>query len=562
MTNNVYEIKPGLFWIGESVAGLTIKNAYLLIEGDEGVLFDPGFFHRSIIGTIVRKWPNLKLKYIVYPTVNFEHYPLIWELSQADYTKDSKIVVHEIHRKFLEPLKLGEKLLFVVDHTVRSADCDIRFIPVEVLNFPGTLFAYLEKYKTLLSGPIFGSLYEKRVKNIYVEDPEYFKFVESFHRGYHITSRYLAKPIDIVKTLHPEILGPSTGLLYRGKIIEDLVNFLAVHADVEETFFEELADNVMEIITTALNIRDALPRIRDLITKNTAIKDIAILTLNDPFTLTIARNKEKLKLDEYKKDSKLLAEIEEAINRSAIFEFDLPTFAKYLEEGKFYLVPLKIQHGPKSALVISVEGELDEDLKGLLYKILPAISAAVDRENIYERLILEIERYKDQIWTDSLTGLYNKNYLLKEAGKIFASYERYGNHFSLVMFDIDDFKKINDTYGHLVGDVVLEDFGEIIRRYSRKTDIPIRFGGEEFLVILPHTRSRGAYIFSEKIRNIIRKKKFRTKNAEFTVSVSAGVAGTDILPGVKDFDELVKYADMALYEAKKRGKDQTVIYKK
>ncbi len=561
MTNNVYEIKPGLFWIGETVAGLTIKNAYLLIEGNEGVLFDPGFFHRSIIGTIIEKWPDLKLKYIIYPTVNFEHYPLIWELSQADYTKDSQIIVHEIHRKFLEPLKLGEKLLFVADHTLRSAHCNIRFIPVGVLNFPGTLFTYLEKHKTLLSGPIFGSLYERNIKNIYVEDPEYFKFVESFHRGYHVTSRYLVKPIDIVKTLHPEILGPSTGLLYRGKLIKDLVDFLAVNADVEETFFEELVDNVMEVITTALNIRDALPQIIDLITKRTTIKDIAILTFNDPLTLTTARDRGKIKLDEYRKNSKLMADIAKAVNRSAIFEFHLPAFAKYLEEGKFYLVPLKIQHGPKSALVISVYGELDEDLKGFLYKILPAISAAVDRENIYERLILEIQRYKDQIWIDSLTGLYNKNYLLKEAGKIFASYERYGNHFSLVMFDIDDFKKINDTYGHLVGDVVLEDFGEIIRRYSRKTDIPIRFGGEEFLVILPHTKSRGAYIFSEKIRSIIRKKKFRTKNAEFTITVSAGVAGTDILPEVKDFDELVKFTDMALYEAKKRGKDQTVIHK-
>lgn len=561
MIGNFVEIKPGLYWVGETIAGLTIKNAYLLIEDGNGILFDPGFFHRSIIDRVNEKWPSLTLKYIVYPTLNFEHYPLIWELTHSEYAKNAEIIVHEIHKKFLEPLKFGERLLFVTDSWVYIGGCKVRFIPVDVLNFPGTLFMYLERHKTLLSGPVFASLYDK-ISNIFAESDEYLKFVSSFHRGYRITSKYLAKPIEIVKELQPEILGPSTGLLYRGKIIQELLDFLSLHAAIEESFYEELADNVMEIITTSLNINDALPQMRNVISRNTAIKDISILTLNNPFTLTLAKTKERIRLENFDKNSDFAGDIHEAINRSSIFELRFPTLSEYLEPGNFYLIPLKIQHGPRSALVVSIEGELDEELKGFLYKILPAISAAVDRENIYERLKLEIERYKDQIWTDNLTGLYNKNYLLKEASKIFGAYERYKNHFSLVMFDIDDFKKINDTYGHLVGDVVLEDFGEIIKRYSRKTDIPIRFGGEEFLVILPHTKSRGAFIFSEKIRNIIKKRKFRAKDSEFTVTVSAGVAGTDIAPDVKDFDELIKLSDTALYEAKRRGKDQTVIYEK
>ncbi len=562
MTNNIQEIEKGLYWIGETVAGVTIKNAFLLMENDEGILFDPGFFHRSIINTIARRWPDLRLNYIVYPTLNFEHYPLIWELSHSDFTRRSEIIIHEIHKKFLEPLKLGDKLLFVTDHLIRVGTCNIRFIPVEVINFPGTLFTYLERYKTLLTGPIFGSLFEKRVKKIYADDPQYFHFVKSFHHGYHITARYIAKPIDLVKKLRPEIIGPSTGLLFRGKIIDDLINFLALNSEIEETFYEELADDVMEIITTSLNISDALPKIRDLVAKKTIINDLAILTINSPFTLFLSRTKERVKLDKTREIHNVAKELGEIINRSSVFEFKLSILSKYLEPGRYYILPLKIQQGPKSALIISLGGELDEELKGFLYKILPAISAAVERENIYERLKLEIERYKDQIWIDSLTGLYNKNYLLKEAGKIFASYERYGSHFSLVMFDIDDFKKINDTFGHLVGDVVLEDFGEILKENSRKTDVPIRFGGEEFLVILPHTSSRGAFTFAEKIRNIVKNKKFRTKDDEFSVTVSAGVSGTDIVANIKNFDELVKYADIALYEAKRKGKDQTVIYEK
>ena len=152
-----------------------------------------------------------------------------------------------------------------------------------------------------------------------------------------------------------------------------------------------------------------------------------------------------------------------------------------------------------------------------------------------------------------MTNIANKKAIQEELKKQESAYNRYDRNYSIVFFDIDHFKNINDTYGHDAGDVILKSLGLIFRRYSRDVDTIGRFGGEEFVAILPNTDKEGAYKFAEKLREIISKTKFMYKKTRINVTVSAGVASRD---EVNSSEELIKKADERLYLAKKNGRNR------
>ncbi len=163
---------------------------------------------------------------------------------------------------------------------------------------------------------------------------------------------------------------------------------------------------------------------------------------------------------------------------------------------------------------------------------------------------------------DGLTGLYNHRYL-QEA--LFHEIERANRHdepISCLMIDADDFKRVNDQYGHPFGDTMLKDIARLIRNTVRRIDIVGRYGGEEFLVIMPRTDTRHALPIAQRIVDTIQKHvfTFKTKVA-VPMTVSVGLA-TYPLPdhGVKTKSGLLSAADQAMYKAKLKGKNQVVVW--
>jgi diguanylate cyclase (GGDEF)-like protein len=182
-------------------------------------------------------------------------------------------------------------------------------------------------------------------------------------------------------------------------------------------------------------------------------------------------------------------------------------------------------------------------------------------------LLQEIERYRELSLTDELTGLFNKRYFMARLKEEVARARRYKQCLSLIFCDIDHFKRINDTYGHSVGDCVLKEIGGILAGQIdelnvisrlRKSDIVARYGGEEFVVILPETDDSGSFMAAEKMRNAIEKHLFRVKGCEVKLTMSFGVAGL-CLKG-DDFKELISHADEAMYFAKSSGRNCVKVY--
>jgi len=139
-----------------------------------------------------------------------------------------------------------------------------------------------------------------------------------------------------------------------------------------------------------------------------------------------------------------------------------------------------------------------------------------------------------------------------------AEYKRYDRSFSVVMFDIDHFKKVNDTYGHEAGDAVLSAFAQILKKDCRTVDVVGRFGGEEFLAILTDTDSEGGVKFAQKVREHVQKARFVYKKKRITVTISAGVSQR---ANHLSLEATINAADEYLYKAKNSGRNR-VEYKK
>lgn len=160
--------------------------------------------------------------------------------------------------------------------------------------------------------------------------------------------------------------------------------------------------------------------------------------------------------------------------------------------------------------------------------------------------------------TDPLTQLYNKRFFMESLEKEFSFSRRSSQPLSLIMFDIDYFKRINDTYGHVAGDTILKLVGSLLTTQTRLENIACRFGGEEFAIILRGANASEAKQVAERIRGIFQSQKVLSKSKEITFTVSIGVA-TFNGKNFSTSEEFLLKADELLYQAKQNGRNQTIV---
>jgi len=192
----------------------------------------------------------------------------------------------------------------------------------------------------------------------------------------------------------------------------------------------------------------------------------------------------------------------------------------------------------------------DED-KSFMKLLASQIAIGLNNARLYEMAI-----------TDGLTGLYVHRHFQNKLQEELCRHKRNGKNLSLVMIDIDHFKKFNDTYGHQTGDYVLKEIALLLKKTVRSTDSCFRYGGEEMAIILPETSSDSAYILGEKIRETVEYYTFSFNGNSFKVTISLGIATFDPRnSGIINKNKLIKMADDALYFSKENGRNKTTLYK-
>lgn len=216
-------------------------------------------------------------------------------------------------------------------------------------------------------------------------------------------------------------------------------------------------------------------------------------------------------------------------------------------QEKYYTEPVELEHNGK-LLHIYRRNVMDE--KGaLIGEILDVVDMTPEKDFREQLRMLSI--------TDPLTGLHNRRYITQRVTEEFHESKRYGRDLSLMIIDIDDFKKINDTYGHPAGDEVLRQLATVLERERRKSDVVGRYGGEEFVVIMPHTKKQEAAVMAERLRKKIKTHEFSAGPEKSSLTISIGVSS--LTENIYDVDDLLKIADKALYQAKGEGKNKVVV---
>jgi diguanylate cyclase (GGDEF)-like protein len=202
-------------------------------------------------------------------------------------------------------------------------------------------------------------------------------------------------------------------------------------------------------------------------------------------------------------------------------------------------LPVKNEHGEVDSICVTLLEATDIGMaQTLLKEALDSLSESNNR--------------------DGLTGIFNRRYLEQRLSTEFDRVKRYGGEFSFVLFDLDHFKHVNDTYGHLGGDEVLCEVTKQASSLLRTSDILGRYGGEEFGIILPSTGMEGAYVFAERVREIIAKSPILFKDASIPVTISIGIATFE--PDTPNYEHLINCSDIALYASKEGGRNRVTRY--
>jgi len=211
-------------------------------------------------------------------------------------------------------------------------------------------------------------------------------------------------------------------------------------------------------------------------------------------------------------------------------------------------VPFLAKGNPLGIVLIehSIRNAFNNDNVRLLEIICQQVSIAIENAKLYQQM-------HDLATRDGLTGAYNRLYFQDKLEEEFKKAKTAGYDLSLIIFDIDHFKKLNDTYGHLFGDKVIKDISAFISRTLRKEDIFARYGGEEFVILMPHTTLEQAKEKAEDLRKGVADLIITDRVVSSSVNISVGVSSFPVAAG--NPNELIKTADNALYEAKNTGRN-------
>ena len=343
-----------------------------------------------------------------------------------------------------------------------------------------------------------------------------------------------------------------------------------------------LAGRVSKIIEAANRISDTVKKIQTL--RHDQPKTYAggktILNLDQHVSILAIEDKDDdfAKVRQILRDHHQLAltrvkSIREAFNRLDKNRFDLIFLDYLLPDGTGLEFLEAINNKGLEIPVVVITGQGDELIASRIiqagaYDYLPKakvsgkallriISNALEKAGLKREMRMAQEKLAEMSVRDELTGMFNRRYFREALEREVSGAQRYGHGLALCMIDLDHFKRVNDTHGHLCGDQVLRKFGKLLNDSIRKYDVGCRYGGEEFAVILPDTSLDEASALCERFRERVKEHEFTYEKLTLHITTSVGVAARPT-GGIITGRQLLDLADKALYQAKSQGRNQVV----
>ncbi len=428
---------------------------------------------------------------------------------------DRKIVTHWRTQTLLKHYMWKTPFYLIDKHDwkLKVGDRELEFIFTPYAHFPGAFCTFDKKTKTLFSSDIFGAI-SNTFKFYADKSKEYLEGVFLFHKHYMPSKVILNYALEQIEKVKPKLIAPQHGSIIKEELINYVISKLK-ELDCGLFLFESKESDIF-----LLNKTDAILKkfFED------ALISISFEKILENLFKYIQNEVPSLK--EILVVSKFLQ-----TEDSLIFKVDNKGVTKKicdsLKDVKnykiFYLLELKEQ---KIGNVYIYAEELTQDQKKFLDILFKKISSplAISLKKNLDYILLE--KTKNELYEkatkDNLTQVYNRHYLWNYLKSKIEEYKHNPYPLSLAIIDIDFFKKINDTYGHLVGDEALKEIAQVLKESVPPSFVVARYGGEEFIIVMPFTDIDQAYKYMENIRKDIENRKFTSRNINITIS--SGVA--------------------------------------
>jgi len=543
------EIAKDIYWVGYVIPDDPFQcHVYLIKNGENSILIDPGSM--ITFPVVLEKLTSLiSLKDIKYIIMHHQDPDIVGCYSTLEkiMPKGERYIVTHWRTEMLLKHYMWETPFYLIDANdwkLKAGERELEFVFTPYAHFPGAFCTYDKKTGILFSSDLFGGLTDEF--SLYAKDVDsYFESAKPFHKHYMPSKEVLHHALKQVSKKRPYMIAPQHGSIIKKEFIEPLIEklkdlecglyllddyesdlyILTKTDDVLTQFFKD----TVSLSSFNLVLRNLFENIKKVIPSINNIEICGISPLShEQYCFTFGE------------DHKIV-EIKH-MNKNYSFKKELMQNDKKV--GDIFIIIDKTINKKEKTL-----------LEMLLNKISIPLAISLEKELILRELEINNKKLYEKSITDPLTGLYNREYLNEFLSKKIEEAKRYSFPLSVAMIDIDHFKKINDTYGHLIGDCVLKELSTLLKSNFRGSDVVARYGGEELFVIMPFTDIKSACDKMEKFRKLIENYTFcDKKNVKLTISI-----------GVHQFEnsctsirDLILKADRKVYFAKKNGRNRVI----
>ncbi len=572
------EIAKDVYWVGHNIPDDPFQcHVYLIKNGKDSVLIDPGskLTYKETRRKIKQLMDINDIKYFICHHQDPDIVGCMQDIFYEVGTKDKYIITHWRIWALLKHYDWNVPLYEIEENAckLKIGEKTLQFISTPYLHSPGAFCTFDEQTQTLFSSDLFGG-FTKEFELFAKSANDYFEKMKPFHEHYMPSSAILNHGLDRIEEVEPiNLIAPQHGSIIKKEFIKPVIEQLRklkcglfsdfrYTRDVEKlSRLKSALDEVLEIIAYQENFFGVANKIIDSINHFYNIDYINAFVVNDKNDKIISINSAKHSIStiEGKKKVENMLNASYYLKNGGIFYKQSTLHQMFNIDEPSYVFPIKDKNHKHYGVCFiafnTANVSIPKDLEVMTKFEIP-ISMAVLNERQMFCLEKESQKFYEESIKDQLTGLFNRRYMEMFKELEFKRVKRFNQILSVIMLDIDDFKIVNDAYSHQAGNIVLKEIAKAIKNSIRATDIPIRFGGEEFLLFLPNTDTEGALKVAEKIRTSIENLKTEFADNIITLTISGGIAST--MEKANSIDELIEFVDKRLYKAKKSGKNRIV----
>ncbi|MEO5349461.1 MAG: diguanylate cyclase [Magnetococcus sp. YQC-3] len=584
-TSHAIEIAPRVWWVGHRLPGDPFQcHAYLLEWGEQSVLLDPGsaLTFADTLRKIEEILPLAHIRYYICHHQDPDITAILPTLDGMVTRPDAMVLSHWRANTLLKHLGLKNLPLVCVEKLGWQLDLGgrvLRFVFTPYLHFPGAFCTFDENSGTLFSSDLFGGLAVD--SPLFAEDERCFDGIRTFHEHYMPSRDILLYSLLNLEKLPLQRIAPQHGSIIPSHLLPFVINqlkgldcglFLLTHTNSDYRRLSHLNHVLREIMQTIMVYRDfgdVVNRILELAKPLLPVVAMEFYTLTDlgkPLHLAPETGFHGVRTDLPEGCGGMLGCTRQQWQARCAGESYLLislhlTILEEVQSLQGLVLPL-FSFGSDQVRSVAIFRLTEAvELSGELLRILDQLSlplgVAVERESLFRVMDAERQVAYERSIRDALTGLYTRHYMQEAITRLCQIHNRDPNATIVVAaFDVDHFKSVNDQYGHGMGDVVLRRVARLLMDGSRSVDLPVRLGGEEFVLFIIGAPREVSLNIPERIRQRVAQLVFEPPMQERTVTISCGVAFRAVNEPI---EKAMERADMALYQAKKGGRNRVVI---